>query len=535
MNRPTFRTSCIRIFLVAAVAAAGMLLNSAAFAAPELPAALSSGDLQQVMKWIAQETSNQKQTYCYRESYTRDLGEPMKCPADKQYDAGLCYKPCETDYKGVGPICWQNCSPGFRDDGAFCFKPAPYGRGGGYPWKFGDGLNDDGMRSRCEKDHGKGNCEKDGLIFYPKCKPGFHKFGCCVCTPNCPPGQTDIGVSCAKRSYSRGVGVPVSTCPSNKEKDGLLCYNQCRSGFHGVGPVCWQNCPPGMVDCGAGCAANKSACVTTTANMVMPGLELAIKITKSVPGMSNLEAQFNNISQKMKQLANSKMDPREIAKQVTQMGTLPFEVNQKTMQWVNDYIGNYANMTNQKVFNELPKHFSGDPLVWVKQQYAKNHLALMLKSDGLPSPQNLLSQVTSFDPLQVDVVLGAFAKPICKTDIPFPNIRIIQQPQGSQTPVVTGTPAALNLSGVWNCDDGGKYYVRQLGNKVWWLGERTPTSPAWSNVAHGDLVGNQLRLEWADVPKGSILQSGILLLEVTGNKMTAKQKTGGFGGSNWSR
>jgi hypothetical protein len=290
-----------------------------------------------------------------------------------------------------------------------------------------------------------------------------------------------------------------------------------------------------MVDCGAGCAANKSACVTTTANMVMPGLELAIKITKSVPGMSNLESQFKNISQKMKQLANSKMDPREIAKQVTQMGTLPFEVNQKTMQWVNDYIGNFANMTNQKVFNELPKHFSGDPLVWVKQQYAKNHLALMLKSDGLPSPQNLLSQVTSFDPLQVDVVLGAFAKPICKTDIPFPNNRIIQQPHGSQTPVVTGTPAVLNLSGVWNCDDGGKYYVRQLGNKVWWLGERTPTSPAWSNVAHGDLVGNQLRLEWADVPKGSILQSGILLLEVTGNKMTAKQKTGGFGGSNWSR
>jgi hypothetical protein len=100
---------------------------------------------------------------------------------------------------------------------------------------------------------------------------------------------------------------------------------------------------------------------------------------------------------------------------------------------------------------------------------------------------------------------------------------------------VMGQPMALNLSGPWNCDDGGRYYIRQLGAKVWWFGERTPTNPSWSNVAHGDLVGNELRLDWADVPKGSIMQSGILVLDVTANRMTAKQKTGGFGGSVWTR
>ena len=35
---------------------------------------------------------------------------------------------------------------------------------------FGDSLNDKGMRKRCENKHGSGNCEKNGAIFYPKCK-----------------------------------------------------------------------------------------------------------------------------------------------------------------------------------------------------------------------------------------------------------------------------------------------------------------------------------------------------------------------------
>lgn len=48
-------------------------------------------------------------------------------------------------------------------------------------------------------------------MFYPKCKPGFHSFGCCICTPDCPDGWTDIGVSCKKPNYyGRGVGYPVT-------------------------------------------------------------------------------------------------------------------------------------------------------------------------------------------------------------------------------------------------------------------------------------------------------------------------------------
>ncbi len=93
-----------------------------------------------------------------------------------------------------------------------------------------------------------------------------------------------------------------------------------------------------------------------------------------------------------------------------------------------------------------------------------------------------------------------------------------------------------SLTGVWNGDDGGKYYLRQLGNTLWWYGELNPTSPNWSNVAHGTISGDTIQLEWADVPKGGIMQNGALTLKVvSNNELQAVYKSGGFGGSKWTR
>jgi hypothetical protein len=150
-------------------------------------------------------------------------------------------------------VCWEGCPSGYRDDGAFCAKPAPYWRGTGYAWEWGDAAFDlSGARDRCVRDN-PGGCEQDGLLWYPKCRAGFHNFGCCVCTPNCPAGMTDIGVSCAKQSYGRGVGTVPTACSGGKEYDAGLCYDRCRAGFDGVGPVCWGSCPTGWDDHGATC------------------------------------------------------------------------------------------------------------------------------------------------------------------------------------------------------------------------------------------------------------------------------------------
>jgi len=42
------------------------------------------------------------------------------------------------------------------------------------------------------------------------------------------------------QSYGRGVGTAgVLECSSDKDTDAGLCYDKCRDGYNGVGPVCW--------------------------------------------------------------------------------------------------------------------------------------------------------------------------------------------------------------------------------------------------------------------------------------------------------
>lgn len=80
-------------------------------------------------------------------------------------------------------------------------KPKPYGRGVG---KLGTKGFDENTR------------ERYGLMNYPKCKEEYHSFGCCICSPNCPEGMTDIGIACTRQSYNRGNGTYPSVVIKNK-------------------------------------------------------------------------------------------------------------------------------------------------------------------------------------------------------------------------------------------------------------------------------------------------------------------------------
>jgi hypothetical protein len=164
-----------------------------------------------------------------KNSYGRGAGIPMVCGSDEEQNGALCYPKCKAGYVGAGPVCWQACPAGFRDDGAFCGKPEAYGRGAGYV------IWDEG---KCRREHG--DCEKNGAMWYPKCRANFHNVGCCVCSPDCPSDMTDIGVSCSKKSYGRTAGTPLHACPEGHEKDGALCYPLCKPKYKGVGPLCWE-------------------------------------------------------------------------------------------------------------------------------------------------------------------------------------------------------------------------------------------------------------------------------------------------------
>lgn len=219
---------------------------------------------------------------CWKRTYGRGVGTiPGSCSFDQQKQGLLCYQKCRSGYHGFLNTCAQDCPSRFRDDGLFCFKPQPYGRGGGYPWKFGDPLNDSRMYQRCERDHGRGRCEKWGAVVYPKCATGFHAAGCCVCSPNCINGMTDIGISCAKKTYTRQTILP--SCGSNKEYDAGLCYTRCSRGYNGVGPVCWGTCPSNYpVQCGMACATSSSACASAISSQVLSVLEVVGDIALAV-------------------------------------------------------------------------------------------------------------------------------------------------------------------------------------------------------------------------------------------------------------
>ena len=63
-----------------------------------------------------------------------------------------------------------------------------------------------------------------------------------------------------------------------------------------------------------------------------------------------------------------------------------------------------------------------------------------------------------------------------------------------------------------------------------------PTNPDWSNVMHGTISGSTINADWTDVPKGSIMQYGMLTLQIqSNNRIVALSKTGGFAGSVWTR
>jgi hypothetical protein len=107
-------------------------------------------------------------------------------------------------------------------------------------------------------------------------------------------------------------------------------------------------------------------------------------------------------------------------------------------------------------------------------------------------------------------------------------------PPGAPAPAQYNLP---DLTGVWHGDDGGTYYIRMIRNEVYWLGERAPVNSPWVNIASGRIEGDgAIHLRWVDVPKGGTSSGGHLVLQIVSpSQLQAVSKSGGFGGSNWSR
>lgn len=108
--------------------------------------------------------------------------------------------------------------------------------------------------------------------------------------------------------------------------------------------------------------------------------------------------------------------------------------------------------------------------------------------------------------------------------------------------------AEPTLTGVWRCDDGGTYYVRQFdGNRVAWFAEHR--GMAWCHVFFGQIGSTGIVSgRWIDLPKAAAHGAGVLGLAVSTDPlsfplgadgrstiMTFREATAAFGGRTWTK
>lgn len=419
---------------------------------------LSPLDLDKVMVWIAARSSGDKAPYCYKHNFGRGAGVPLsdKCAPGLEQNGALCYQQCKAGYAGAGPVCWGKCPEGFSDIGAFCQKPQPYGRGAGYV------IWDEG---KCNKENPQG-CEKNGALWYPKCKPGFHADGCCVCSPDCPAGYNDSGTGCAKPSYARDAGEPFA-CRAGTERNGLLCYPPCpnnmTAAFGGAGPVCWQRCSaPHQWNCGIGCSNNEETCATVTTDMVLApinmltslitfGLEHYAAAAPTNLATGGAAAVAKGTAQLSKTTKWSLLGTK-LVNALEEINTLkekyyddPAKVRDMAVlvsDYVNENAGNnFQSISSLTVDNELKSRFGPKGQMYIRKYWALQHLSLIAgwdpksytgsqrrEKDGIVKGNYDANQWqnASFalgigsiaDPTGIVAVVNAYTHPSC--DIPFP-------------------------------------------------------------------------------------------------------------------
>eukprot|EP00977_Amphora_coffeiformis_P000433 scaffold111_cov149-Amphora_coffeaeformis.AAC.11 len=426
---------------------------------PDIP----KEEIEHVIDWIAAEVAQERLPFCWRDSYGRGVGKiPTECPSGKEKIGALCYSKCPSGMKRFGFDCHSVCPSGFRDDGLFCRK-AEYGRGAGYPWKFGDGFNDRGMYKRCEARHGRGNCEKWGAIVYPKCRAGYKPFGCCICRPakpDCPSLGLNNGIdlSCGKKIQ---IGDPTTMiCRSNLENDAGLCYPKCRGGYNGVGPVCWQNCDSDQTNCGAGCASSGTDCGFAIWDQVTAPIILAANIATLglvTPATGAANAATDTITVGGKVLTASSRFGKTLISTVKTLQTIKPGVGKgativqtirharlgtklDTVTTLFDYgrgyydaIQNFRNafeedfaeLTSPEINRMLDQNFHPITARFLKGIWADRQFAEMAEVWGWNIGSNILAAAALVDISGVTGVVSAYAKPICAAIIPFPCLEDI--------------------------------------------------------------------------------------------------------------
>jgi hypothetical protein len=141
--------------------------------------------------------------------------------------------------------------------------------------------------SKCTRKYGDGDhpWEKDGLLCYPKCRENFHGVGP-VCWAECPADVHDGGVFCSRHTYQPHVRAiwPWNHCHSGEFKYGLECISSCKDGYSRQLALatyyCAQDCPANTINAGLTCT--KKSYGRGAGKLAVPDWEFALIIAGSV-------------------------------------------------------------------------------------------------------------------------------------------------------------------------------------------------------------------------------------------------------------
>jgi hypothetical protein len=68
-------------------------------------------------------------------------------------------------------------------------------------------------------------------VLIMRCTTGYYPFTANICSPVCPDGWADIGISCTKPTSTRGVGVPLPCVSSFGAPPQLSCVSKAITDF----------------------------------------------------------------------------------------------------------------------------------------------------------------------------------------------------------------------------------------------------------------------------------------------------------------
>jgi len=240
---------------------------------------------------------NEPTEFYWKDSYGRGVGKVADvCPAGKNQRGALCYDSCRDGYSDKGTLtCSTNCPSGYSDRGAICH----YDGTTSYSPVRWDGCLYNTFLGCI------GGTVEDG------CRGGFSKrASMCYANLSVPSGMSGSVWDPTKGTYNLS---PVAmVCRAGQQRDpgdpGGLCYDACRPGYSGVGPVCWAASAPKYVDCGMGSAIDQNTCALVIGGQVTSVLGLVKDICQVYPGISSACTQGAKAAKSVKAAATMRFN-----------------------------------------------------------------------------------------------------------------------------------------------------------------------------------------------------------------------------------